>query len=115
MNKIPQRIQRSRAKGYNMQQESLKLNGLPAVSVTRPGKYGNPFRLAWSNVKQEMWLLDCRGTIEECLQEFENYVKSKLIADPKFLDQLRGKNLACFCKPSEKCHADILLHYSNFK
>lgn len=27
--------------------------------------------------------------------------------------RLRGKNLACFCKLSEPCHADILLEIAN--
>ena len=26
---------------------------------------------------------------------------------------LRGKNLACFCKPDEACHVDILLNVAN--
>lgn len=39
----PQRIRLSRAKGFNLQAASLALNGLPAVNVARPGKWGNPF------------------------------------------------------------------------
>ena len=27
--------------------------------------------------------------------------------------ELRGKNLACFCKPELACHADILLELAN--
>jgi hypothetical protein len=27
--------------------------------------------------------------------------------------QLRGKNLACWCKPGQPCHADILLELAN--
>jgi hypothetical protein len=26
---------------------------------------------------------------------------------------LRGKNLACWCKPGEPCHADVLLEIAN--
>lgn len=26
---------------------------------------------------------------------------------------LRGKNLACWCKPGETCHADVLLEIAN--
>lgn len=29
------------------------------------------------------------------------------------LQTLRGKNLACFCKPDEPCHADVLLELAN--
>lgn len=39
----PVRIQRKRAKDYNMQAESIAVNGLFCVSVTRPGKHGNPY------------------------------------------------------------------------
>lgn len=27
--------------------------------------------------------------------------------------ELRGKNLACWCKPGEPCHADVLLEIAN--
>jgi hypothetical protein len=29
------------------------------------------------------------------------------------LHKLRGKNLACFCKPGKPCHADVLLRLAN--
>jgi len=29
------------------------------------------------------------------------------------LEELRGKNLACFCKIGEPCHADVLLKIAN--
>jgi len=29
------------------------------------------------------------------------------------LSELRGKNLACWCKPGEACHADVLLALAN--
>ena len=28
-------------------------------------------------------------------------------------EELRGKNLACFCPLSEPCHADVLLEVAN--
>jgi hypothetical protein len=27
--------------------------------------------------------------------------------------ELRGKDLACWCKPGEPCHADVLLELAN--
>jgi hypothetical protein len=27
--------------------------------------------------------------------------------------ELRGKNLACWCKPDQPCHADVLLELAN--
>jgi hypothetical protein len=29
------------------------------------------------------------------------------------IGQLRGKNLACWCKPGAPCHADVLLELAN--
>lgn len=39
----PVRLQLRRAKGFNLQRLSLETNGLPAKSVARPHKWGNPF------------------------------------------------------------------------
>ena len=33
--------------------------------------------------------------------------------NPKWLDELRGKDLACWCKIGEPCHADILIELAN--
>ena len=29
------------------------------------------------------------------------------------LHELKGKNLACWCKPGEPCHADVLIALAN--
>jgi hypothetical protein len=77
------------------------LNNFPnTVYVGRPSKWGNPF-----TVKQY-------GR-EECLKKYDQWVKLQMVIDPDFLKPLKGKNLVCFCKLSEKCHADILLKYAN--
>lgn len=40
-----------------------------------------------------------------------------IVGPPPSLDmireKLRGKNLACYCKPGEPCHADVLLEIAN--
>jgi Domain of unknown function (DUF4326) len=33
--------------------------------------------------------------------------------EQKIKEELKGKNLACWCKPSEKCHANVLLEIAN--
>lgn len=66
----------------------------------RPGKYGNPYPV------QEYGR-------EECLKLFEEYLRNRLDAEPDLLKPLMGKDLACWCKPHEACHADILLEYAN--
>lgn len=45
LNMIPQRIQRIRKKGFNLQKHSKKLNGLDCVYVGRGTRWGNPFRI----------------------------------------------------------------------
>lgn len=65
------------------------------VSVCRPGKWGNPFTFANS------------GNVHPA-RRFACEVAPLLDVTP-----LRGKNLACYCKPDALCHADILLELAN--
>jgi hypothetical protein len=115
----PQRMQVSRHAGFNLQQASLALNGLPARLVTRPGPWGNPFSIADMAAKYgldraaaqakavglaEQWL---RGTIDPALSP----------GDPPSRETIRrelaGHNLACWCKPGTPCHADVLIELAN--
>lgn len=41
----PVRLQLSRRKGFSLQALSRETNGLEAVNVARPSKWGNPFRV----------------------------------------------------------------------
>ncbi len=112
----PQRIQRKRTKGFNLQAVSRALNGLECVSVVRPGKWGNPHRVG----------ID--GTAEECVQKYlqdllpythrgpHNTMEDFLISQANLEDirlELRGKNLACFCPVGAPCHANELLRIAN--
>jgi hypothetical protein len=36
-----------------------------------------------------------------------------LMSQRSWLHELRGKNLACWCKLDEACHADVLLRLAN--
>ena len=88
---MPKRIQRKRTKGWR------KPEG--AVNVTRPGKWGNPFR----------W--DTFG--ERCLWLFRRRLGRKIKEGDLDLEELRGKDLVCWCKLGAPCHADILLEMAN--
>lgn len=93
---MPERIQLSRRKGWKMPPNTVK--------VDRTTKWGNPF------------VVGEHGTTEECVERFREHVghpNSALGFDFKELHQLRGKNLACWCKPGEPCHADVLLELAN--
>lgn len=102
---MPKRVQLSRQKGWRMPANTVK--------VDRSTRWGNPFTLA-----------DARGDAAEAVRLFrtrlpghqyfvdpdaESYM-GRLIAS---LPELRGKNLACWCKPGEPCHADVLLELAN--
>ena len=100
----PQRIQLSRQKGFNLRSFSRALNGLEAVNCARPSRWGNPFKVSfWMPAK----------TAVECHANWlRNMPAGKEIAFAA-KHQLRGKNLACWCKVGSPCHADTLLLIAN--
>jgi hypothetical protein len=114
---MPERIQLSRAKGWKMPADT--------VSVARPGRWGNLYRVdvfglelalaLYRNTLQGFWspaLVD--GLSDELAQEaYRLHCESRIRMrrDPPWL--LRGKNLACWCKPGKPCHADVLLEAAN--
>ena len=113
---MPKRIQRKRIKGWKMPPNT--------VSVCRPGKFGNPFTVAaciesgYATTKESAKSL--------CIECFESWLefgdssewffssgidKRKIILDS--LHEIRGKDLACFCKEGEPCHGDVLIKIAN--
>jgi Domain of unknown function (DUF4326) len=90
---MPQRIQRQRRKGWR----------LPAntVCVTRPSRWGNPFKIGKD------------GDRAQVIHLFETYARDRMAGEPGWLEALRGKDLACWCPPGEACHADMLLRLAN--
>lgn len=93
----PLRIQLSRKRGFNLQEVSKKLNGLPAVNCARPSRWGNPERRTAGVTNH--YLVAC----------FRDYVRENLDFVKLAKQELSGKNLACFCKLEEECHCDVLL------
>lgn len=93
MSDKPIRIQRKRTKGWRMPPNTK--------SVTRPGKWGNPFKI---------------GTLslDEVRQLYRIHVHNEISQGRLNLDELRGFNLACFCSlDAEWCHANDLLELAN--
>ena len=74
-----------------------------AVYIGRPGHgesgyFGNPFHLTAK---------EPRGST---LERFREYAEARIYSDPEYranVRSLRGRTLACFCKPAP-CHGDIL-------
>lgn len=78
-----------------------KFEGVPAgaVYIGRGSKWGNPY------------VIGREGDRATVIAKFERYLRSR--ADLlRALDELRGKDLVCFCAPLA-CHGDLLRQLSN--
>ena len=122
----PKRIQLSRKKGWRLPPN--------AVVVSRPSKWGNPYKVHRCNCgSPTCWIVDdTRGeplenvatraeSIALSVIDFLNWIKyesaGKAMARAA-KNELRGKNLACWCplpKPGQPdiCHASVLLEIAN--
>ncbi|WP_439392364.1 DUF4326 domain-containing protein [Bradyrhizobium sp. PMVTL-01] len=111
----PIRIQRRRTKGWKMPDNT--------VSVTRPGKYGNPYypgcALGFGNIdmidgRARPWRLE---TPADAVRHFREHMRLFKRDEPRRYEEhiapLRGKNLACWCKSGASCHADVLLELAS--
>lgn len=98
----PKRIQLRRTKGWR------KPEG--AVNVARPTKWGNPYRVG--DIHPETWE---ERTAEEAValyrHSIEQWWPEEFAADVR--RELRGKDLACWCRLDQPCHADVLLELAN--
>ena len=91
---MPKRIQRRRTKGWRMPENT--------VSVCRPGPFGNPY------------IVGEDGPVEHCVWLYRLKMEEYLEMQPRYLDFLRGKDLACWCpEDAEHCHGDVLLDLAN--
>lgn len=104
MSDKPQRITLSRAKGWRMPPNTVK--------VTRPGPWGNPF-IVRAGVKNSTIYVPTPEDAVACYREIFNHPGETADKLRSMLPELRGKNLACWCKPGEPCHADVLLELAN--
>lgn len=96
----PQRITLSRAKGWKMPENT--------VVVARPSMWGNPFRVGDFGIPDQA----------AAVQRYGEWLDGRVVGpEPHLIDhirtRLRGKNLACWCKPGQPCHADVLLELAN--
>lgn len=108
----PVRIQRKRVKGW--------VSPPNTVYVGRPGKYGNPYEVdmvagsGWGVFRHKSnSAMVVFGIKEQALGHCLILYRQHLIATNLDFGVLRGKNLSCFCKEGEPCHADVLLELAN--
>lgn len=129
----PVRLQLSRAKGFSLDAHSRAVNGLPAVNVARPGKWGNPYAVGaadpfmplgnWMSRERavelyrrgvEQGFLTVPYTVLTPEERGDGYRSFGAHAVLKVVHQLRGHNLACWCPlDGRPCHADVLLALAN--
>ncbi len=86
------------------------------VYVGRPSKWGNPFVGAPAIAVQsfERQLLRERAWCPIPVRRWPNgMIPDHFTHFDEIKAELRGKNLACWCKLSEPCHADVLLEWAN--
>ena len=67
------------------------------VYVGRPSKWGNTF------------VIGKDGTREQVIEKYRKYATKFTKAE---LEELRGKDLVCWCAPAA-CHAGVLLELAN--
>jgi hypothetical protein len=117
----PRRMQLSRHKGFNLQAASAALNGLPAKRVTRPGRWGNPFSIADTGAKYGLDFEAAQAkAVSLCAEWLGGTLDPKLSPYPppgrdEIRRELKGYNLACWCRPGTPCHAEVLLDIANGK
>lgn len=108
----PKRIQLKRTKGWRLPENT--------VVVSRPSVWGNPFSVV---DVIDVYNGDKRAAQADCVRSFEQLIDNTTLQDNRsarlFLKRkvirkaLKGKNLACWCKPGWPCHGDVLLRIAN--
>lgn len=111
---MPDRITLRRVKGWRLPPNTRV--------VTRATVFGNPFTVAEAITiagcapnDARLWVVECfgnwlRGDRQHWMGQESDAAAELILAR---LPELRGMNLACFCKPGEPCHADVLLEIAN--
>lgn len=104
----PQRIQLRRAKGWRLPEG--------AIIVSRPSPWGNPFVVGRDGTAAE-----CVGFYTLLLCGFLHLTSDAGLAEQRelqahvreHLPRLKGHDLACWCRPGQPCHADVLLRLAS--
>jgi hypothetical protein len=96
------RVQLRRTKGWRMPHNTVK--------VDRSTKWGNPFVVGRDGDRAECVARFERLLAGECANEAEQAWRERAVANR---DELKGKDLGCWCAPDAPCHADALLRFAS--
>lgn len=97
----PTRIQMSRQHPWRAQHPD-------AVRVDRATQWGNPWRIGDAYPWADYHPMTAEDTVRLFRYTFDTQPGRALIRR-----ELAGKDLACWCKPDQPCHADVLLEIAN--
>lgn len=105
---MPRRVQRTRAKG----------GGMPAgaVYVGRPTKWGNPHKVGVSLVRNpdgSYRYMDAADAVLAYRETIAYWTAPERGTARLSMEEIRGKDLACWCRLDQPCHADALLEIAN--
>ena len=95
---MPIRIQRKRIKGWHMPPNT--------IYAGRPGPYGNPYHVG------ELNPCGCPMSVADTIRRYIYYVEASGLW-VKVKHELKGCDLACWCKEGDQCHCDYLLALAN--
>ncbi len=115
----PVRVRLSRAKGWRMPPNTVR--------VCRPGALGNPYIISKDPTWQvsicengiiTRWDCSSREDAQSVAADlFRRRLADQCAADPQaaalMRQRLQRKNLACWCRLDQPCHADVLLEIAN--
>lgn len=116
MSSAPRRIRLSRAKGWRMPDNTVK--------VDRSTRWGNPFVIVNDTIDERQSIV---RRFRLCVTQPASFRRHQILtvarggragegyflAIKTSIEDLRGKNLACWCALDQPCHADVLLEIAN--
>jgi hypothetical protein len=106
---VPKRIQFRRVKGWRKPQNT--------VIVTRPSRWENPYIIRpilepQTEIQSGRRTYIAVPTREEAVRRFrDEHMTPDRREQAK--RELKGKDIACYCKLDEPCHADVLIEIAN--
>jgi hypothetical protein len=103
------RIQLKRKKGWKLP--------TGAINCARPTKWGNPFRIGdeyeWMNWVTGEWETGIIRDNATAVDLYRQSIGKGCTFEADIKRELRGHDLACYCRPIERCHCDVLLEIAN--
>lgn len=85
-----------------MKTRRVHMSGVYDVYCGRPGPWGNPF----SSVHGTLAKFKTKNR-DDSVEQFAKWLRYQPALLARGIEELKGKRLACFCKPDEKCHVDV--------